>query len=304
MDNEIITFNNGNIETLSMDPGRIDIEALSQYKRNTIKGWLAAARNSIVGNVQDRFASYLAQEPRSDIPVHCINYCPDTAQKAVQKYIATKSRSSFLCGTIYISTRYNVSCHQLLFGVPRAVELFGRTKAFIQLIDELKDPILKQKIKGCLVTGYLETDSPLFILKERCKEIGFSRGMAFHVISSLGFGSVAQQDILNQMYDPKFPYRSEQQSDEAREHLCGYDMVLRDSIRHQVSADYLILQDYSDYALLNGAELNADQKEWLSLYLCASPKAQINAIALLSKQYVKDFMQRVAAEQATIKEQL
>lgn len=300
MNKEIITFNNGDIETLSMCPGEIDIEVLGQYKRNTIKGWLAAARGGIVESVQARFASFLDQTPKSDIPSHYIRYCPDTEVKAVRKYLATKSRSKFLCGTIYISTRYNVSCHQLLFGRSRPVELFGRTKAFVQMIVPLKDTFLKQKIQECLVAGCLETDSPMYILKERCMEIGFSRGMAFHAISSLGFGSVAQQNILSQIYAPRLPFRSEQQSEDVREHLCGYDMVLRDCVRHQISADYLILQDYSDFALLNGKTLSAEQKEWLSLYLCASPKAQITAVSLLAKDSIKDFSQRVAAEKAAM----
>lgn len=304
MNKEIITFNNGDIESLSMCPGEIDIEVLGQYKRNTIKGWLAAARRGIVENVQARFASYLEQPPKNDIPSHYIRYCPDAEIEAVKKYLATKSRSKFLCGTIYISTRYNVSCHQLLFGMSRPVELFGRTKSFIQMIEPLKDTFLKQKIKECLIAGNLETDSPMYVLKERCMEIGFSRGMAFHAISSLGFGSAAQQSILSQIYAPRFPFRSEQQSEDVREHLCGYDMVLRDSVRHQVSADYLILQDYSDFAQLNGNALTAEQKEWLSLYLCASPKAQITAVSLLSKDSIKDFSQRVAAEKAAMQGKL
>lgn len=304
MNNEIITFTNGNAESLSMSPGNIDIEVLSQYKRDTVKGWLAAARPEITKNIQARFSACLEREPLNSIPVHYSNYCPEAELNAVKKYLATKSRIRFLCGTIYISTRYNVSCHQLLFGTQRPVELFGRTKSFIQLIGALNDPSLKQRIKEQLVSGYLETNSPLYILKERCMEIGFSRGQPFHFISSLGFGSPAQQEILNQMYTSQFPYRGEQQSTEAQEHLCGYDMVFRDSIRYQVSADYLILQDYSDFALLNGTPLSAEQKEWLSTYLCASPKAQITAIALLSKNHIRSFSQRVAMEKTAAKEQL
>lgn len=271
-------------DTLSMSPSVIDIEELARHKRDTVKGWLKEARDNWNRAIGERFAYYLGQPVKDDIAPHHKVYCPDDMVEIAHKCVSKNRWTKFpLCGLIYVSTRYQISCHELLFGVRRPVELFGRTKSFISLISSIQDDNYRCKIRECLKQGFLDTNSPMYILKERCMEAGFAQGMSFHAICAMVLGSTAQQQILDQIYAPNLPHRMELQTEDVAAHSPGFNMVIRDCRKYRVSADYLVLQDYSDFAVLNSKSLTAEQKDWLSLYLCASPMAQTAAISMLTK---------------------
>lgn len=282
-------------DTLSMSPSVIDIDELANHKRDTFKGWLKAARDNWDQAIGQRFAYYLDQPPKENIEPHHKVYCPDNAVEFARKCVSKNKWTKFpICGLVYVSTRYQISCHELLFGVRRPVELFGRTRSFLALISSVRDDNYKAKIHECLKQGFLDTDSPMYVLKERCMEAGFSQGMSYHAICSMVLGSTAQQKILDQIYAPNLPHRLEQQTEDVAAHSPGFNMVIRDCRKYHVSADYLVLQDYSDYAVMNGRTLTDVQKEWLSLYLCASPTAQTAAISMLTKYMLNTAVQREA----------
>jgi hypothetical protein len=283
-------------ETLSMSPDAIDTDLMKTKSRETIRGWLSTAKDDISQTLRTRFANYLSQPEDDNIPPYRLHYCPDSDVDIVKRFIKKGSQKNLLSGTIYLSSRHHVSCHELLFGTSKPVELFGRTKSFVLLISTVQDEVFKEKIRNCLTGGVLKTDSPMYILRERCIEAGAAQGMSYAEIRSMLLGSPTQKIILDEIYAPDFPYQKEKQNHNTANHSLGFNMVLRDCGKYSVSADYLILQDYSEFAVIEGKALTEQQTEWLSLFLCATPAAQLVSIAILTKYQLHEAQRRAKVE--------
>lgn len=283
-------------ETLSMSPDAIDTDLMATKARETIRGWLGAARDDISQVLRSRFSYYLSQPEDNKIFPRCLYYCPDRSAEIVQRFVKNGSQKNLLSGAVYLSSRHHVSCHELLFGTSKPVELFGRTKSYILLISTVQDDVFKEKIRSCLENGVLKTDSPMYILKERCTEVGVAQGKDYSEIRAMILGSPNQKKIMNAIYAPDFPYQIEKQEPYIANHSLGYEMVMRDCRKYGVSADYLILQDYSEFAVIEGQALTKEQKEWLSLYLCATPAAQLVAISTLTKYQILEAQRRAKAK--------
>ena len=271
------------LQEVNMSPDAIDIDVLSVTKKLAIKKWLADVRDGINDALQTRYRYY---HDRTPSPC-CLTYCPEEVRRYFTAFVETGTRQRFLWVTVYVSTRFNVSCHKLLFGTSYATELFGRTKSFIGIIPGLPPGELRTKLYQCLKDGFLETNSPLYILRQRVTEAGFAQGIPFFDLKSNGFGGPLQARIIEEMLEGELSPRQEEYT--VKEFInCrpGFDLLLHYSSKLKVSADYLILQDYSDFATMNGNPLTSEQKEWLSLYLCASPDAQMQAITILSKYLI------------------
>lgn len=270
-------------------PYAIDICSINEMPFESFRTWLRTERSSWSTAVNNRISAFLTLPPNESIAAHQKTYCPDQAKNnALRIASGNQKLVSPLCGLVYVSTRYGVSCHELLFGTPRPVELFGRTRAFVTLVSSLENEAYKNRLKKHLTNCHLDTDSPLFVFRERCKEVGFSQSVPYRTIRAMVLGSTVQQAILEQLYAPGLSHRMEFQPDGVVTHAPGFDMVLVECRRYQVSADYLVLQDYSDFATINGEALSAEQKEWLTLYLCASPAGQVDAISMLTKQLLSN----------------
>lgn len=274
------TINN---QSLTMAPGCIDVDVLHDGDMTLARGWLRLARNAIDEKIQERFAYYLQRPADAFVLWTQRNYCSDDAKDMAERFAATRKRSRFLFGLIYIATRYKVTCHELLFGMKRPIELFGRTKSFVTTVGSLQDEEFKKKLIDYLKSNFLNTNSPLYIVKQRCFEAGYAQGMREHDIYRLDMGSPTMEEMMHEMYAPNFSHRAEDYTGTCASHLPAFDMILRDCRKYRVSADYLLLQDYSDRALLDGCELTVEEQEWLSIYLCASPNAQITAVGMLMK---------------------
>lgn len=284
---EIFSFTyNG--KTLSMPADTIDIDLLVNFPREAVRGWFAIAKDDIEKAMQERFSYYLSQPAPDTVSLNCINYSPDSSSKIANQFAKTGRKKNLLDGTIYVSTRYHVSCHELLFGTRYPVELFGQTKSFVQFITLVQDDICLETIRCCLANSVLKTDSPMYILRERCIEAGTAQGMNYEEIQSMIFGSPSQKQVIDQIYASDFPYQTQKQDTSVASHSFGLSMIFRDCRKYRVSADYLVLQDYSDFAVLDGQPLTAEQKEWLSLFLCATSYAQLTAIAALTKYRMID----------------
>ena len=283
-DNIVFTNTNTNPnEVLSMSPDAIDIDVLSTKVRETVRSWLTTARDDIDCAMRERFAYYLAQPVSDNISPRCAYYCPDSISSAVARFIKTGTHRNLLNVTTYVATHYHVSCHELLFGMKKPVELFGQIKSFTLLMPTVCNETYRNKIRSCLEANMLKTDSPNYILRERCIEAGTAQGMNYAKIKALIFGSQTQKDVLEQIYAPDFTFQTDKQAPSVANHSVGFDMVLRDCRKYGVAADYLILQDYSEFAVINGRPLSEEQAEWLSLFLCASTSARMKAIAMLTK---------------------
>lgn len=62
----------------------------------------------------------------------------------------------------------------------------------------------------------------------------------------------------------------------------NYGLILRFCMEFNLPADYFLIQDYSDWATSDGQPLSDEERRYLSLYLCATPSAQLTAICKLS----------------------
>ena len=285
------------IREVGVDPAHMNIDDFERISVLTIKYWLSFVRDDIKKALNARFSECFQKEPLADIPEHYREFCPDSARKYLVNFLKYGRKIKFFWSMIYLSTRYNVSCHELLFGTRYKLDLFGRTKNFVGLAANLSDLTVQATLRKCLEENHLNTNSPLYVFKQRCLEICAARGTPIFRANATGFGSPLQARLISIIFDKEISHREEDYTeDELVDCTPGFDLLFRYCLKFSVSADYLILQDYSDFATMNGEPLTPEQKEWLSIYLCATPDAQEHAIRILSRYLIDQADARMHAQ--------
>ncbi|MBQ9761945.1 MAG: hypothetical protein IJV82_02585 [Oscillospiraceae bacterium] len=83
------------------------------------------------------------------------------------------------------------------------------------------------------------------------------------------------------MLDPDIPLKLAELSKVQRRGTADFAILFRYCIELQVSADMLVLADYSPIATLDGQALTEEQRRWLRMYLSATPYAQETALCCL-----------------------
>lgn len=272
------------INTSDMCAQRIDVTAFAQYPAYAQKKWVQLNRLDMKLAISKRIKDcYLNNEPLPNLPAHKLIYASDNTRAAIVCSLKQKSQNinPLLPCLVYCAVRYGVSCHELLFGIKKPVILFGRTASFLRQMAQMPSD-LQESICKTLEEGYLDVDTPYFILKERCLEKIFSLGQPKSRLEVAAYCSPYQWRAMIQLFATNVsPYAKDNQLN--IDTTVGVNtMMLKYCSDLDLAADYFLLQDYSDKALLDGKPLDERQQRWLSLYLCASPRVQKKVIFRMS----------------------
>lgn len=276
------------IDLESIDPGRIDIPKLASVHPSAHKIWVRKHRAEAEAQAFARMKEEYENLSISEIPNHIHDYFRifDKTQKRPTRTMIVKSRiilkpSLFRCVT-FLTSNGSHSCNELLFGENWPVALFGRTAAFVRRM-MAASPNTREDILHALEIGRLNTDNLFLTFKHRCYDAAFSKDRSLASLEDFTWATDEQRRVLQELLYQDLPLQiTELKGAELETATGNYGLILRFCMELNLPADYFLIQDYSDRATLNGQPLSDEERRYLSLYLCATPSAQLTAICKLS----------------------
>ena len=172
-----------------------------------------------------------------------------------------------------------ISCHELIFGERKPVELRGHAKAVLQYAFSVPGETRRQ-LQAILDENPSDYTNPAYLVWSRTTEAAISQGLSLrNYTSPIFIKSIMQHSIYQNFYEDAViePHIS------SAAHAFGYSIGLFTFVLLAVgikdlSADYLLTHDYSPFAQLDGKNLSTEQQAFLRSYLLASEKAQKEAI--------------------------
>ncbi len=270
---------------IEIQPDQFNTEYLHAWGTQSLDQWFKGHRDDfltlIYNRVHDRFYNSVLLD---HIPEHDLTYCPDTAAEIIERSFAKprNTRRESILSSVYFATRYGLSCHETLTGETKPTELFGTTAVFVKQMERLPEDV-RQDIISALEKGYFQTDSYLYILKQRCYEWSYANGQPVtdlyatcRFVPSL---YTAVCEIIREDISPVADRNGFLLAVKANSLCIG---IMRLCISCNLAADFFVLQDYSKFAALDGKPLGEQQKLWLSHYLCASPEAKDYALSQIA----------------------
>lgn len=177
------------------------------------------------------------------------------------------------------------SSHKIIFGESKDVVLFGRANAFLEAISSLINTLSFQQIAE--VTQYLErnalkTNNVSLILKERSREIADKLGVAREkFFARLGGHAFQEQRKALYSFTQNEPLTILDPETAPFDFQCSpaaLRVIIFISVKYGLPIDYLLLQDYSGFAVYNNRPLSDYESKVLSIYLQATSEAQRMAI--------------------------
>lgn len=276
------------VDLESIDPGQIDIPKLASVPPTIHRTWVRQHRTEAESHAFARMKEEYEKLSISDVPNHVCDYFRifDKTQKRPSRTMLAKSRiilrpSLFRC-VIFLASNGSRSCNELLFGVNRPIELFGRTAAFVRRIAAVA-PDVREDVFHTLEIGRLDTDNLFLTFKHRCYEAGFYKNRSLESLEDFSWATKEQRRMLQELLYQDLPLQmTELKETELDTDTGNYSLILRFCMELNLPADYFLIQDYSNLATLDGQPLSDEEKRNLSLYLCATPSAQLTTIRKLS----------------------
>ena len=185
------------------------------------------------------------------------------------------SRPCFLPVIKYITeTQPAASCHFLLFGYEKPIELYGRPKAdlncYLKLPPEQRSDILEHLRQNQIVI-----QNPFCLIQWRLYEAAASNGYAESVLHRFPNANPASKRILQRLAEGKLdPAQPMTAYPELDQFTGWFPVLVHYCNRFDLSVDYLLFQDYSEMALLDGRVLTPEEKEFIRAYSMTDSKAQ------------------------------
>lgn len=174
------------------------------------------------------------------------------------------------------------SCHEAIFGERMLVELPVREKSFLQFYNEA-GPELQTRISAFLLEHRQIVSNPYYTIIQRKDELmqvtGKKDDPKVIILPTNGQYS-PREHILTFLGNPHEPTGK----DDFIPCVFGdlpffYAMMLCCGLR--VSADYVLVQDYSRVAAIGGELLPDKDKDTLSAFLCCAPEARDNLLGAM-----------------------
>lgn len=267
-------------ENTVLYPDLPDFSSMSPKDRNF---WFNEHYATYLNIVGERLYSLLSSPDRAVVPCG-----RNVFSSTVMEYIDSLHTHSQLVYPILALLSYaganlqGYTCHNIVFSEHRPVNVYGRTEYFLELFSAAS-PATQNAILANLKQSAEPNRNPLSILKSRFTEIAFSLGMSVSEYMRQRFSySVTNYAVcgkfLNATFDaePNFSTRFEIGQNNSLFRAVSFIALVEG-----YSVDYLLLQDYSHIATLHGEPLNETLTEALSLYLCASSAARLDAFRSL-----------------------
>ena len=279
-------------EPISLSPDKLDTEVLSAYFHISRFQFYKENKAEIEQAISDRLITLCAEVSRKEnCPQHISTFLELHLLRAEGKKSSEKvPMPQTLPVATSLSALTGLSVNEIIFGIPRKVELKGRAAGFLELYAQLSSEQQKE-ILAELKNGEEPATNPYYIFQQRGHEAILLENKA-HIYNRLSMASAWD----NKRWKVLFSERFDPVTAEASDRRLGYGqawyfLIYMLASELNRSADYLFVQDYSDLATLHGADLTPDQKQILSIYLKAAPAVQELVICKIAA-YLVDKLKR------------
>ncbi len=232
----------------------------------------------------ERLSFLLSDANFRDKPVGRNSFSTEV-KKYVGMFFSKRSPSSYPMLALVSFAGANISgesCHSVVFSEHKDVDVWGGTAYFLEQFASAA-PSVQNQILSVLQDHVSPNYNPLSILATRCTEIAHSYGIPFTEYIRQRFSysttnAAANGKFLNATFDQDthFSNRFEMGLYNSIFRIASYLAVI-----DNYSLDYLLLQDYSHVAYMNGQPLPDLLREVLSLYLCSDVSGKQEALRLL-----------------------
>lgn len=220
------------------------------------------------------------------------NWHQSLTRRVGKPYAERSLLNIFIPATVYLYDCYEVSCSKVILGCEVPTVPPKWVQAWLTEVDKLSGT-QKNQLFNILSAGTIRCDS-IYILKSRLEEMAVERGLALpDFLYYPGFSRKDKPAIVDGFAKTTF-------SEDKNEYLAmkpylGKARMLRliisISILYQVSPDYLLLQDYSEYATMpTGERYSVVQRAWLSKLLSVDAATRAEAIGFVMAQTAKTAM--------------
>lgn len=276
------------LEEMEPECDVIDVRIFEGFQRGTIGTWIMQNTKTLTSNLILKLTEVHRTMDRSEsLPAHVREYVSSREWElaCLQLQYTTPKLRRPLPVIVYFASNYeNLSCHEIMFRDTLPTAMSQRAEQFIRLMAKL--PAHKRNhICTMLKWGQELTHNVQYILKLRLTELAAELGIELSELILSGRITTFTRTVLYEFIRKvNTPWESAtsckyNKSNDMLVESPLFNMVYTICISCEVAADRLLLQDYSRFAVFSDGEaLSADQRKWLSLFLCASVVSQDMAI--------------------------
>lgn len=276
------------LEELEPDCNVIDVRMFESFKQGTICTWVLQNTKALTDNVISKLIEVNGHMPRSEsLPAHIMEYVTKEEGEFAYSEIRNSTprlRRPLPAVAFFASNYDNLSCHEIMFRNKLPTVMAQRAEQFIRLMYKL--PVHKRNhICTMLKWGQELTHNVQYVLKLRLTELAAELGIELSEMISCGSFSTFTRAVLTDFVRKKTtPWESAtsskyKKSDDMLVESPLFNIVYTVCMCHKVTADRLLLLDYSRFAVFSDGEaLSDEQQRWLSIFLCASLVSQDMAI--------------------------
>lgn len=262
---------------LNLDTYVIDSDTLCEFKNTAIVVWLTKNMKEIRKHTAEHLLEiYRNTQPCAEIPFHYFNYCSEDYDLAIENLTGTNCRLKRpLAAVAAFAARYNeVTCDQLLFRQDKPIRISQKAEGFLRYMKEIP-PHKRSRIAAVLMSSQVTAPKLEDVLLDRLQELAAERGELLQSVAWVSDYTVPSRRMIRAFLNED---RTDPELDFLKDgHLLT--MVYYICIQYGVSADRLLLQDYSRYAVMSdGTPLSEEEKRYLSLFLRATKLVQDIAI--------------------------
>lgn len=207
--------------------------------------------------------------------------------RRVRKAYSDRSITSLIIpATVYLHDCYDVSCSRVILGCEMPTVPPSWVCAWIAQVDMLS-PAQERQLFDILAVPPVRCDV-VYTLKSRLSEMAVERGDTLpNFLYYPGFIRKDRPLLVDGFAKAVFTETDNAYSD-IKPYLGSHRMlrmIISMSVLYQVSPDYLLLQDYSDYAVSpKGKRYSATQRAWISRLLTADAATRTKAIGYVMAQ--------------------
>ena len=252
----------------------ISLQNISSYSATEIASWLTDNYKEITEAIETLTKELIQSEGTEAPSAANAFFAPDHLANYFESAIAGSQMNPFLNFIAFCATRYSdTSCHKIIFGQHLPIELSGAPLFFVEAMRNLG------KEQFAPVIGFLQcpdgsevkpfVNNPAFIIKERIRELANkNHSYLIPFVSSCTSCSYFSSSIRKNMGEEVLPnYKMYGRSFSSS--AGAFVLLLSAAAVYKVSADYLLLPDYSKFAVCNGSPLSWEEQAALSVFLTA-----------------------------------
>ena len=220
----------------------------------------------------------------TSLPEHIQNYCSSDDYLMALSNITKKPKvvPKMLVNIVAFATHYDdLTCHELLFRDRKLPAVSQRGLAFLHMLSKAK-PLERTMIRQFLSERIETTHDISYVIKCRLLELANEQNVDLSqmIISHRNF--VAARSYLTEFFTDTLSENSAGTPHLKPEYNYLLPVVYSICLYYNLSADRLLLHDYSHYAVYpDGTALNDIEREYLSFFLRVDIASQNKILAAM-----------------------